>query len=170
MNSKNQIIIYENYAEILLYNKENNLVGKSMIDIEDIDKIKDLKWYFDAHGGYVVSSKCRRQIKLHRFVMDCPQEFCIDHLFHNKLDNRKCNLKIVTIQQNNLNTGVQSNNKSGFRGVFWDKKRNRWLANLRINKSNVHLGYFININDAIKVRKQAENEYFKPILDLKVCV
>ena len=55
-----------------------------------------------------------------------------------------------------MNRRLQSNNTSGYTGVSFDKKTNKWMA--RINK--VTLGYFENIEDAIKARKEAEIKYF----------
>ena len=57
------------------------------------------------------------------------------------------------------------NNKSGVRGVFFRKDINRWEARIGFKKRVIHLGQFKDIKDAIKARKDAEERYYKPILD-----
>lgn len=83
----------------------------------------------------------------------------IDHINHNKVDNRINNLREVTSQENHKNRKINKNNKSGFNGVYWDNKRNKWIAIVQANKKRNYLGHFTNKNDAIKVRKKANIEY-----------
>ena len=128
-------------------------------DIEDYEKIKDFYWRFDK-DGYVVSVKNKVKYILHRFVMDCPAEKFIDHINHNKNDNRKTNLRIVTLSQNNMNKQIQSNNTSGVTGVAWHDKDQRWLAYIKKNRQTIRLGEFISFDEAVAVRKAAEDKYF----------
>ena len=58
-----------------------------------------------------------------------------------------------------------STNKSGVRGVYWDKSKKRWVAKIEFQGVSRTLGYFIDKQDAIDARKEAEEKYFKPILD-----
>lgn len=61
------------------------------------------------------------------------------------------------------------NNKSGFKGVYFNKSRNKWEAYINIHNRKISLGRYFTIEEAIKVRKEAENKYFKPLLqDLKI--
>jgi len=53
------------------------------------------------------------------------------------------------------------NNKSGYIGVSWEKRRNVWNARIQVNKVNIRLGYFERIEDAIRVRHEAEILYFQ---------
>ena len=46
------------------------------------------------------------------------------------------------------------------KGYCWNKLRNKWQAQIKINKKCIHLGYFIDKKDAIKARKEAEKKYF----------
>lgn len=83
----------------------------------------------------------------------------IDHINHNTLDNRICNLRSVSKQENSKNRFIPSNNKSGHMGVIWHKDTNKWCAQIVISKKHIHLGLFADINNAIKVRKEAELRY-----------
>ena len=65
----------------------------------------------------------------------------------------------------NLTCKVSKRNKSGFKGVCWDTKRNRWRASICFSRKNKNLGYFEKIEDAVDARKKAEELYYKPILE-----
>lgn len=60
----------------------------------------------------------------------------------------------------------RGNNKdSGVKGVVWDNSRNKWKAQIKLQNKNIYLGRYNNLEDAIKVRQEAEEKYFKPILE-----
>ena len=113
---KNDIILYNNYAEVIIYNKECEEVARMLIDIDDIERVSQYKWFFTGHG-YIVNS---------------------EH------------------QENTYNKELCSTNTSGVTGVSWDKLRNKWIAHIK----RKNLGRFNTKEEAIKVRKQAEIEYF----------
>lgn len=152
---ENEIVFHDEYAEIVLYNKENLECARSIIDLGYVDKLKQYKWSLRGDGY------CVNKIGLlHRVIMDCPEDMLIDHISRDKLDNRKSNLRICTKQQNNINKGIISKNTSGTTGVIWDKSRNKWRSQIKLNGKNRILGRFNNIEDAIKSRLEAEKEYF----------
>ena len=129
------------------------------IDIEDYENVKKYCWREDAYG-YVVTSRNRKNIKLHKLLTQTSEEQIIDHINNNPLDNRKSNLRICNMQQNVFNSRTSKNNTSGFKGVYWDKSRNKWEVKIGINYKNVHLGRFDNKEDAIKTRLEAEKRLF----------
>lgn len=114
--------------------------------------------------GYVyydvkVKSKWHR-FYFHRFILDFPKE-SIDHINSNTLDNRKVNLRIVSHQQNhcNLNDQLQSNNISGVRGVYFDKLKDVWVAQIKVKGKLYNLGSSVNKQIAITLRKNAERRF-----------
>lgn len=111
MYDPNEIIIYEDYAEMIIYDNRGNEKARTLIDIEDIERVKEYKWHL-SKDGYIstnINSKVTRKIiSLHRFIMnvwdeeyDCNSNV-IDHINRNPLDNRKSNLRIVS-QRENMN-------------------------------------------------------------------
>ena len=66
----------------------------------------------------------------------------IDHINNVRDDNRMENLRQATNAQNQFNQEKQSNNTSGFKGVYLDSRRAKWFAAARCNGRNIHLGYF----------------------------
>ena len=133
-------------------------------DLEDYDKIQQYSWSIDTEG-YVVSNKFNGKyntsIKIHRLIMQCESDKMVDHINHNKSDNRKANLRIVTNQQNCMNRNIASNNTSGCSGVHFDTKTSKWVARITYMNKEYYLGSFDNKNEAINARKQAEIIYYK---------
>lgn len=62
---------------------------------------------------------------------------------------------------------LPKNNTSGHKGVSWNKSHQKWQAYIGIHGKTIKLGYFDNIEDAIRVREEAEQEYFKPLVEAK---
>ena len=83
----------------------------------------------------------------------------IDHVNHNKLDNRIINLREVTQQENTKNQALYKNNKSGVAGVHWCKISKKWVVQVGIRKKRIKLGYFLDKFEAICARKSAEKKY-----------
>jgi hypothetical protein len=132
-------------------------------DLNDYDKIKNYCWSYDKNK-YLNSKdiKSHKIIKMHRLLMDIinKPKFIVDHIFGINYDNRKSELRIVEIQQNNYNHNKYKNNSSGCTGVSYCKKLNKWQVEINYNKQKIYLGIFENIQDAIDVRKEAEIKYF----------
>lgn len=131
-------------------------------DIEDYDKIKHIHWLENNKDGrrYVESKRQKGAFSLHRIVMNAKKGEYVDHINRNPLDNRKCNLRICTNQQNGFNSNLNKNNKSGVTGVSWDNSRQRWAARIKINYKEIFIGRFENKDDAIVARLKKEKELF----------
>ena len=87
-----------------------------------------------------------------------PEKY-IDHINGQKDDNRWCNLREATNQENVRNqTKLRKNNTSGVHGV--SQKRKLWRADIRVDGHLIYLGSFVEIKDAKTARKEAEEIYF----------
>jgi hypothetical protein len=131
----NDYIISENDDQIYyinLYDINGNHTGKAIIDAEDILKCKQYKWHIDSIG-YVRASyidengKCKH-IRLHKLITNTTHE-TIDHINSNKLDNRKCNLRICTTAQN-IQKSIR--NSKDVIGVY-KTINNTWMAHIEAN-------------------------------------
>lgn len=69
-------------------------------------------------------------------------KFTVDHVNGNKEDNRLCNLREATWSENNCNTGPRRRNKTGMKGVCFDTRKGKFLAQVAIQRRNYHIGYF----------------------------
>lgn len=135
----------------------NNTNREFYFDLDDYDKIKCDCWN-ETPFGYITNSNGSF---MHRLIMNCENGLVIDHINHNKRDNRKNNLRACTQMENNLNTGIKSTNTSGKTGVQWEKRFNKWRSRIIYNGKDIHLGLFDNYEDAVKAREDAEIKYFK---------
>jgi hypothetical protein len=107
-------------------------------------------------------TRVNRRWIFHRLVLKLRSNNrkVVDHIDKNKLDNRKINLRICYQVKNTYNSPMKKNNSSGFTGVFFSKDKNKYYANIMIKGKNIFLGYFENIEDAIKKRLEGEAKYF----------
>lgn len=162
----NEIITYKDYAEIILYDKDNVPISKVIIDLEDIELVQDYKWYLisdkDEFGfGYACTKLSGVTLLLHKLVTDTDGNTVIDHIDCNKLNCRKYNLRIADKSKNSQNRKPPSNNTSGFTGVSWSSNRSRWYAQIEINGEHICLGSSTSLKEAVIMRINAEIEYFK---------
>ena len=88
----------------------------------------------------------------------CGMKLVINHINFNKLDNRVCNLEIVTHRENSNQKHLKSS--SQYTGVSWDKKSNKWKSSICINNKPKILGTFNN-------EKEASLYYENALISLK---
>ena len=136
-------------------------------DLEDYDLIKDIKWKKDK-DGYIISNVYNKDtkksmgIKMHRLVMNCPNEMFVDHInAHSRNDNRKSNLRICTQQENAMHRKISKNNTSGVTGVYWHSCINKWTAFIYYKGKRIELGSYKDFETAKQKRLEAEKEYYK---------
>jgi hypothetical protein len=129
---------------------------KFIIDPDDYDKFVKDESFRKLSTGHVRNSKNKY---LHRLIMDAPDDMCVDHINGNPLDNRKENLRICTHQQNMMNQGKQKNNSTGFKGICFNKRDNKYQAQIMIDGKIKHLGLFDDKLDAYKAYCEACVKY-----------
>ncbi|HGF7373652.1 TPA: HNH endonuclease [Vibrio cholerae] len=83
----------------------------------------------------------------------------IDHINHDRLDNRFCNLRVVTKDENNRNMSMRHSNTSGVTGVSLHRATGSWCAEIKHKGKKVYLGLYKDINDAKLAREEAEVRY-----------
>jgi hypothetical protein len=126
-------------------------------DKSDFEIVKNKTWYPSAWKMkpdmvYVADKK---GIRLHKYLLNPPKNFEVDHIDLNTLNNCRSNLRICTHQQNQCNQDLQKNNTSGVAGVSYYPPRKKHRARIKISQTEVHLGYFINKTEAIQARNEA---------------
>lgn len=141
----------------------------ALVDDCDYEYLSQWKWYADKRRNTFSATRNtykdgkRTTIRMHRIItgkMGFQKQNQVDHINRNGLDNRRHNLREVSNKQNSENQGVRKNNTSGYKGVGWHKSTQKWRAYIKHDGQNIHLGLFDNIKDAIKARKEAEQNYF----------
>ena len=115
------------------------------------------------HHGYLVGWILGRRYQSHRVAWaihygEWP-DGQIDHINHDRSDNRITNLRVVTNQENHKNMSHRCDNTSGVVGVYWYKRTKKWKAEIRVSGRCIHLGYFKDFDKAVTARKEAERRY-----------
>jgi hypothetical protein len=144
----------------------------ALVDDDDFELVSKYKWHV-TYKGYAETSiylgggrKNRKvkKLKMHRVILEkhnlIQEDLETDHINRNKLDNRKSNLRMVTNQLNQLNTGLRKDNTSGYKGVHWDKLNKKWRAQINYNGKKIGLGYFQTAKEASGSYKEAINRYY----------
>jgi len=132
----------------------------ALIDDDDLEKINKYKWCI---AGKKYPYAFNSEIKLmHRYIMNCPVEYEVDHINHNCIDNRKENLRIVTRSQNIRNTHKTIKGKYGYKGVCKSHNKNRVLyqGQLKIGNKKYYLGTFETIEDAARAYDKKATEMY----------
>ena len=146
---KNEIIIYEDYAGVVLYDASGDVVGECKVDHEDINKIKGIRWSISQ--GYARSRK--PPVLMHNLIFGVVG---LDHINRDKLDNRKSNLRPASKRENSMNKSGWS--KTGFKGVVLDK--GRFSSRIRVNGKAIYLGSYKKLKDAAASYNEAAKKFF----------
>ena len=171
----NYIVDEENniaMIELQRRGKENLWVT---IDLEDLERVINfpytwfaLKYNEATDDWYAGCSEYHPELKqsrpyyLHQFIMGTRTER-IDHINRKIRDCRKENLRVITVKQNATNrTKRNRNNKSGYRNVSWDKRKNIWAVQLSINGKVKCLGCFPKdqLEEAGKFAEEMRKKYY----------
>lgn len=134
----------------------------AVIDRDDIGKISPFVWCLAknrrnkyAQTSLIVNGS-RKVMQMHRLLLECPDGLHIDHIDRNGLNNRKQNLRVVSVSENIRNSRLYETNKSGLMGVSWYKPLKKWRAQIRENGEKRHLGYYECKNEASTAYQNAK--------------
>jgi hypothetical protein len=129
----------------------------AIIDISDIELISDFSWHAHKTKYSFYASRDASSYKLmHRLIMNAPADFYVDHKDGNGLNNRRSNLRLVTHQQNMLN---RRRHQPGLKGTYFDKKKNRWIVQIKIDGKQKKIGSFLNEQDAHQAYVDASQKF-----------
>lgn len=91
---------------------------------------------------------------MHRQIMSPEKGMVVDHVDSNGLNNLIDNLRTVTYSQNSHNTVIHS------KGCYFESSRNKWHAQIRIDKKDYFLGRFDSEEEAKFAYKIAKQTIF----------
>ena len=153
-------ITRERLKEIFLFDEEKGIFYWKISPSNNI-KVGDIAGKGSVKGYKRVSIDNSSYL-IHRLVWlwhfgYIPDE--IDHVNHDRSDNRLCNLREVTHIDNCRNESKKSNNTSGYNGVIWHKSAKKWSAQITVNRKNHYLGLFNTKEEALLARKEADIKY-----------
>lgn len=151
--------------------------GFALVDDTDFEFLSQWKWTvrngYSARTVYLGGGRKNQKSKhiyMHSLLNETPNGMETDHINRNKLDNRRENLRTTTRQQNSCNRVLQDNNTSGFRGVSWNRQRNKWMSQIKAFRKNYYLGLYSNKNDAARAYDKAALNLFGEFSKLNICL
>ena len=147
---------FENYSVSNLGNIKNNKTDRILKPGITTNGYYNVILYKD---GKTYTKKIHKLVAEY-FILNPSNKNCVDHIDNNKLNNNINNLRYATSQENSMNRKLSSRNSSNYKGISYDKQRNKWKAYIRINGKHKNLGRFDNIDDAINARVKKAKEIF----------
>jgi len=156
---ENDFLMRGDITFMMLFNRHGINTHTTVFNTIHLNKIEQYKWYVTGNR-YVATIINGKNILLHRFITECESEFVVDHIDGDGFDNRDYNLRVCTHKENIRNAKLSVANTSGYKGVSWKKDKCIWKAYITVDYKQIHLGYYDDIEDAVKARKEAEIKYF----------
>ena len=121
--------------------------------------------------GYPMVNLCKKgskpkthfihQLVAHEWVNNPDGKACVDHIDRSRVNNHHENLRWASHSENSRNMNKHIDGSSVYKGVSWDKKANKWRAQINILGRVLNLGGFEHQRDAAEVNNAAALEHFK---------
>lgn len=135
----------------------------AIVDDEDYDELSLVKWHAD-NRGYAV--RCvrfpigPRKILMHRHIMQTGRGIEVDHIDGNRLNNQRSNLRTATSAENKRNQRPTRGGSSKYKGVTWNTRLQRWVAQIGVNRKSIYIGSFKDETEAAKAYDKAARQHF----------
>ncbi|HUT15049.1 MAG TPA: HNH endonuclease [Anaerolineae bacterium] len=137
----------------------------ALFDEADLPLVAPYRWF--AHPrGYVLSHTSRirgqrRELRMHRIILNPPDPLLVDHMNGDPLDNRRCNLRLATKRQNARNAvKPKGATSSRYKGVWWEERRRKWRAYIKLKHKVMYLGLYAQEADAAQAYNAAALKHF----------
>ncbi len=118
----------------------------ALVDDQDFDWLNQWKWCLKS-TGYAVRqigpAGKRKNIYMHRLILGLTlKNQHSDHINGYRLDNQRSNLRSATPAENARNKGMLPTNKSGYKGAYKRKGKEKWVSRINVGKKTIYLGFF----------------------------
>lgn len=139
------------FSDVMEYNPETGIVTAK---VGFSNRHAGMPIGSNTSYGYLATSLFGKKVQIHRLAWflhygEWP-EMDIDHINGIKKDNRISNLRLATISQNQFNKPIQKNNSSGVKGVYWNKRDNKFIASVQHQGKKHTAGRFDDLESAKK--------------------
>jgi len=153
-----------NIEQFIAYRNDEQFVV--FVDAEDYERVTQFTWRVSTKGYVMRSFERGVMTGLHNFVMNVSANSGVDHIDRNKLNNTKQNLRLTTNQIQGQNRNLFKNNTSGYTGVTFNKSKQVWIAQIKVNYKQTHIGQFATKEQAAFAYNEAALKFFGPMAKL----
>lgn len=113
---------------------------EAKVDDADFECLSQWSWFYS--NGYAATYVGSRQFYMHRILLEVSSGVEVDHRDDDKLNNQRKNLRVCEHRENSRNRGKQSNNTSGYKGVYLHRRTGKWRSIIMVNRKSIHLGLY----------------------------
>ena len=140
---------------------EIELCHGEIVFVDDADAVlvDNYSWQLSARG-YARSTIQGKSVQIHRLIMAAKEGDELGHANGNKLDNRRKNLRFGKHSEHTANQKLRVNNKSGLKGVSWEKTRGKFRVTIRKDYKKIYVGRFDDLEAAERAYNRAARHYF----------
>lgn len=151
---------------IVCYSAQGRVNGKILIDSADLERCKRYTWHIEKFVNrrlqYGASCFNGKTIRIHRLILNVHDGTVqVDHINHNGLDNRRCNLRLCNNRENNCNKDFRKMRHASKLATGVRQIKGRYFARIMVYKKEIALGGYKTLEEAVAARKRAEEKYFK---------
>jgi hypothetical protein len=141
---------------------------KALVDDEDYEELSKYDWCAMKPGSYCYAARGVYKadekhiiVWMHRQILNTPDDMQTDHINGDTLDNRRCNIRVCTKNQNNFNRSKALKPASSkYKGVYWSNIRKRWCSRIQKDGKTYWNGSFRDEKDAALAYNDKATELF----------
>lgn len=126
-------------------------------DTIDLELAKQYTWYINS-DGYPLSYNKGNRIRFHKLLLHPKRNKYIDHIDRNPRNNCRDNLRICSQQENCFNQSIRSDNRTGHKGVGYDKRSNKYVTRIGFNGKRYTVGRYPPTENGLKQASKAYNQ------------
>lgn len=128
----------------------------AIVDASDYDLVAAFKWY-PLKGMHTVYARRCDGAMMHRLILGLRPDERGDHINGDGLDNRRANLRPCTQRQNSFNA---RSFRGKYKGVKWEPRHRKWRARILVERRDIYLGLYKNVDDAARAYNDAARQLF----------
>ncbi|HEV3223889.1 MAG TPA: HNH endonuclease [Puia sp.] len=138
----------------------------AIIDFEDLEFVMRYKWHLGSRirSQYAIKvlgkGDGKKYLRMHNYIMNCPNGKVVDHIDGDGLNNKKANLRICDDGQNKCNRKKSSTTKNRFKGAIFRERNNRWICQITHKKKRYYVGEFKTEIEAAQAYNKKAKELF----------